>query len=70
MLVIATIHGSRAEKAGVSVGTLIASVDNRAVPDRQRYIAIRATCSLSDGIILDTFLPGGTAQQFVIKLGQ
>ena len=70
MLVIATISGGRAERAGINVGTLIVEVDKKAVPNRQQYIAVRATNSLSDGIVLDTFLPGGTAQQTVIRLGR
>ena len=70
MLVIATIVGSRAEKAGVNVGSLISGVNNKAVPNRQQYQAVRSTCSLSDGIILDTFLPGGMAKQCAVRLGQ
>ena len=70
MLVIATIAGSRAERAGINVGTLIVQVDGKPVPVRQLYTAVRATCSLSDGIVFGAFLPGGEAQQFVIKLGQ
>ena len=70
MLVIATIAGSRAERAGINVGTLIVQVDGKPVPVRQAYTAVRATCSLSDGIVFGTFLPGGEAQQIVIRLGQ
>jgi len=70
MLVIATIPGGRAEKAGINVGTLIVAVDKKAVPGRLQYIAVLGTTSLSDGIVLDTFLPGGTAQQVVIRLGR
>jgi len=74
MLVIATIPGGRAEKAGINVGTLIVGVDKKAVPGRPQYIAVLGTISLSDGIVLDTFLPtgspGGSAQQTVIRLGQ
>ena len=70
MLVIAVISGSRAERAGINVGTLIAQIDGKPVPIRQAYTAVRATCSLSDGIVFDTFLPGNTAQLYVIKLGQ
>ena len=70
MLVIAVISGSRAERAGINVGTLIVGVDGRPVPNRLLYTAARAATSLSDGIVLDSFLPGGEAQQFVIRLGQ
>ena len=70
MLVIAVISGSRAERAGINVGMLITQVDGKAVPIRQAYTAVRATCSLSDGIVFGTFLPGGESQQIVIKLGQ
>ena len=70
MLVLAIISGSRAEKAGIPVGALIVKVDGKPVPNRQQYVTVREASSLSDGIVLDTFLVGGTAQQFVVKLGQ
>jgi serine protease Do len=71
MLVIAVLSGSRAERAGINIGTLITQIDGKPVPNRQQYIAVRATCSLSDGIVFDTFLPhGGGAQPVVIRLGQ
>ena len=70
MLVIAVISKSRAERAGINVGTLIVQVDGKPVLSRQQYVAVRETCSLSDGIVLDSFLPGKTAQRYIIKLGQ
>jgi len=71
MLVIAVIAGGRAEKAGINIGTLIVHVDGKPVPNRMLYLAAREITSLSDGIVLDTFLPmEGTAQRYVIKLGQ
>jgi len=70
MLVLSVFSGSRAEKAGINVGTLIVGIDSRPVPNRQQYMVVRGTTSLSDGIVLDTFLPGGTAQQYVIRLGR
>jgi len=70
MLVIAVISNSRAERAGINVGTLIVQIDGRPVPNRQQYTAVRSASSFSDGIVLDSFVPGGTAQQFVIRLGQ
>jgi len=70
MLVLAVVSGSRAEKAGINVGTLIVQVDGKPVPNRQQYMAARETSSLSDGIVLDALTAGGSAQQYVIKLGQ
>jgi serine protease Do len=70
MLVMSVIAGSRAEKAGINVGTLIVKVDGKPVPGRQEYITVREGSSFSDGIVLDAFLPGGEPQQFIIKLGK
>jgi len=67
MLVIAVVSGSRAERAGIEVGTLIVQVDGRPVPMRQFYMAARAASSPSESIVLDTFLPGGTAQRFTVR---
>ena len=70
MLVIAVISNSRAERAGINAGTLIARVDGRPTANRLQYAAARTVSSFSDGIILDSFLPGGETQQFVIRSGQ
>jgi serine protease Do len=70
MLVLAVVSGSRAEKAGINVGTVIVKVDGKPTPGRQQYLAAREASSLSNGIVLDTFRVGGSPQQYVIKLGQ
>ncbi|MDR3233951.1 MAG: trypsin-like peptidase domain-containing protein [Planctomycetaceae bacterium] len=68
MLVLAVLPGSRAEKIGLNVGTVIVQVDGQAVPTRKDYIAVREKSSLSNGIVLDVFLPGGQRQQFAVRL--
>jgi serine protease Do len=70
MVVITTVPGSRAEKAGVTIGMLIMKVDGKPVPTREAYIAARNESDMSNGITLDVTLPGGTEQKIVIKLGQ
>ncbi|MDR0338338.1 MAG: trypsin-like peptidase domain-containing protein [Planctomycetaceae bacterium] len=70
LIVLTTIPGGRAEKAGIRVGTLITKVDGKAVPTRNAYIAVRNESDLSDGITLDVVLPGGVEQKIVIKLEQ
>ncbi|MDR2439916.1 MAG: trypsin-like peptidase domain-containing protein [Planctomycetaceae bacterium] len=70
LVVLTTIPGGRAEKAGIRVGTLITKVDGKTVPTRNAYIAARNESDLSEGITLDIVLPGGEEQKIVIKLGQ
>ncbi|MDR0609898.1 MAG: trypsin-like peptidase domain-containing protein [Planctomycetaceae bacterium] len=70
LIVLTTIPGGRAEKAGINVGMLIAKVDGKSVPTRNAYITARNESDLSNGITLDVVLPGGAEQKIVIKLGQ
>ncbi|MDR1140882.1 MAG: trypsin-like peptidase domain-containing protein [Planctomycetaceae bacterium] len=70
LVVLTTIPGGRAEKAGIRVGTLITKVDGKTVPTRNAYIAARNESDLSNGITLDIVLPGGAEQKIIIKLGQ
>ncbi|MDR1963744.1 MAG: trypsin-like peptidase domain-containing protein [Planctomycetaceae bacterium] len=70
LVVLATIPGGRAEKAGVNIGMLITKVDGKNVPTRSAYVAARNESDLSNGITLDVVLPGGAEQKIVIKLGQ
>ncbi|MDR3181551.1 MAG: trypsin-like peptidase domain-containing protein [Planctomycetaceae bacterium] len=68
MLVLAVLPGSRAEKFGINVGMVLTKVDGQAVPTRKDYIAVREKSSLSEGITLNTVLPGGQEQPVVIRL--
>jgi serine protease Do len=70
LIVLATIPGGRAEKAGVTVGILITKVDGKSVPTRSAYITARNESDLSNGITLDVVLPGGEERKIMIKLGQ
>ncbi|GHT40447.1 hypothetical protein FACS189443_0820 [Planctomycetales bacterium] len=70
MLILAVLPGSRAERVGLNVGMVICQVDGKPTPTRKDYIAVREQSSLSNGIKLDVFLPGGQAQPVVIKLGE
>ena len=70
LLVLSVAAGSRAEQAGITIGTLIVSVDGKPVPNRQQYIDVRNASSLSNGVTLEIRPPGGESKTFVLKSEQ
>ncbi|MDR0521448.1 MAG: trypsin-like peptidase domain-containing protein [Planctomycetaceae bacterium] len=67
MLVLAVFSGGRAEKAGLNVGMVIMQIDGKPAATRQQYIDALKRASLSNGIVVDAVLPGGTTRTFMIR---